>query len=200
MNHGIRTLGRDPAFAATIVVVLSVGIGATSAIFSTVQATLVRTLPFPDPSRLVKIGTTPPAPSRSATLPVSPADFIDWRDGNAAFDALAAYQGRISDLTGQGRPVALDAVAASSDLFRVLRVRPLLGRAFVPEDDWPGAAPVAILSYGLWRTRFAADRGILGREIALDGEQYVIVGVMGDLRCPVWGPTAAQIWIPLAWT
>jgi putative ABC transport system permease protein len=201
VKPGLRVFTRSPAFAATVVVVLALGIGANAAIFSIVQALLVRTLPFPDAARLVKIASVPPGPGPAgAVAPVSPADFIDWHDRNGAFWALSAYRGRVLNLTGGDRPEALTAVAATSELFTVLQARPELGRVFVPEDDGPGAIPVAILSRRLWQTRFAADPGILGREIVLDGIGHVVVGVMPELRCPFWAPAAAQVWTPLRWS
>jgi putative ABC transport system permease protein len=201
MKRTFRVFTRNPTYAATVVLVLALGIGANSAIFSIVQTTLVRTLPFPDPARLVKVSSVPPAPASPTTAStVSPADFIDWHARTGTFGALAAYQGRVLNLTGGDRPEALTAVAASADLFAVLQVRPLLGRVFVPEDDRPGALPVTILSERLWQTRFGADPRILGHPIVLDGVSHVVIGVMSDLHCSVWAPAAAQLWTALAWS
>ena len=198
-RHGIRLLLKNPAFSIAAVLILGLGIGANTAIFSVVNAVLLRPLPFPDSSRIMRVWHTPPAQQFSgmAIFSVSPANYCDWRDQNHVFERMSITQYRRLNLTGQGEPDALEGVSVSADFFSVLGVQPALGRAFRPEDDEPGNANVAMMSDGIWRTRFGADRTIVGRTISLDRTPYTVVGI---LPRGVELPADAQVWVPLGWT
>jgi len=195
LRHGLRILLRNPGFAATAVLLLALGIGANTAIFSVVNAVLLRPLPYQDSSRIMQIWHVPPAKSfPGLTLfSVSPANYLDWQSQNHSFDAMAAYGGARLNVGGKGRPEAILAAPVAPDFFSILRVRPVLGRSFTPDDDRPGQGHVVILGNTLWRDHFASDPGIVGRNIILDGESYNVVGVMPpNFRFP-W---SSQVWIP----
>jgi len=199
MRFSLRTLRRNQAFSAGAIVVLALGIGANTAIFSVVNAVLLRPLPFDDPSRIMQVWHVPPAKSfpGMTKFSVSPANYLDWRSQSSSFEQMAAYGFRSFTVGGKERPEAIQAAAVASDFFALLRVAPLLGRTFTPDEDRPGEGHVVVLGYNFWRDHFASDRNILGRGILLDGETYSVVGVMPEtFRFPNWG----KIWIPLAWT
>ena len=199
LRFSVRTLRRSPAFSAAAIVVLALGIGANTAIFSVVNAILLRPLPFDEPSRIMQVWHVPPAKSfpGMTLFSVSPANYLDWRSQSSSFEQMAAYGFRSFTVGGKERPEALQAAAVASDFFPLLRVAPLLGRTFTPDEDRPGEGHVVVLGYNFWRDHFASDRNIVGRNILLDGENYSVVGVMPEtFRFPSW----AKIWIPLAWT
>jgi len=199
MRFSLRTLRRNQAFSAGAIVVLALGIGANTAIFSVVNAVLLRPLPFDDPSRIMQVWHVPPAKSfpGMTKFSVSPANYLDWRSQSSSFEQMAAYGFRSFTVGGKERPEAIQAAAVASDFFALLRVAPVLGRTFTPDEDRPGEGHVVVLGYNFWRDYFASDRNIVGRGILLDGETYSVVGVMPEtFRFPSWG----KIWIPLAWT
>ena len=199
VRHGIRLLVKTPAFSIPAVLILGLGIGANTAIFSVVNAVLLRPLPFPDSSRIMRVWHTPPAQQFSGMkiFAVSPANYFDWRDQNHAFERMSIYRYRRLNITGQGEPDALVAAGVSTDFFGVLGVQPALGRAFRAGDDEPGNANVVILSDAVWRTRFGSDPAIVGKTISLDHNPYTVVGV---LRPTGEFPAYAQVWVPLGWT
>ena len=199
MRFSLRTLCRNQAFSAAAIVVLALGIGANTAIFSVVHAVLLRPLPFDDPSNIMQVWHVPPAKSfpGMTMFSVSPANYLDWQSQSSSFEQMAAYGFRSFTVGGKERPEAIQAAAVASDFFALLRVAPLLGRTFTPDEDRPGEGHVVVLGYNFWRDHFASDRNILGRGILLDGETYSVVGVMPEtFRFPSWG----KIWVPLAWT
>jgi putative ABC transport system permease protein len=199
LRFSLRILRLNPAFSAAAIVVLALGIGANTAIFSVVNAVILRPLPFEDSSRIVQVWHVPPAKSfpGMTMFSVSPANYLDWRKQSSSFEQMAAYGFRSFTIGGKERPEAIQAAAVASDFFAALRVAPLLGRAFTPDEDRPGEGHVVVLGYNFWRDHFASDRNVAGRNILLDGEPYSVVGVMPEtFRFPVW----AKIWIPLAWT
>jgi len=199
MRFSLRTLRRNRAFSAGAIVVLALGIGANTAIFSVINAVLLRPLPFDDPSRIMQVWHVPPAKSfpGMTKFSVSPANYLDWRSQSSSFEQMAAYGFRSFTVGGKERPEAIQAAAVASDFFALLRVAPVLGRTFTPDEDRPGEGHVVVLGYNFWRDHFASDRNIVGRGILLDGETYSVVGVMPEtFRFPSWG----KIWIPLAWT
>jgi len=198
-RFSLRILRRNPGFSAAAIVVLALGIGANTAIFSVVNAVLLRPLPFDDSSRIMQVWHTPPAQSFPGLtwFSVSPANYLDWRSQSSSFEQMAAYGFRSFTVGGKERPEAIQAAAVASDFFPLLRVQPLLGRTFAPDEDRPGQGHVVVLSYNFWGDHFASDRNVVGRTILLDGENYSIVGVMPEtFRFPSWG----KIWVPLAWT
>src|SRR5919205_3538904 len=155
LRYGARTLVKNPGFTAVAVFALALGIGANSAIFSVVNTVLLRPLPYKDPGRLVMVwekGNADEFPINST----SAANFIDWRDQNRVFEGVAVMRRASFNLTGVGEPVRVDGRRVSANMFRLLGVEPQLGRAFLPEEDAPGAAAVVILSHGLWQRRFGS--------------------------------------------
>jgi putative ABC transport system permease protein len=199
LRHGLRLLLRNPGFSATAVLLLALGIGANTAIFSVVNAVLLRPLPYQDSSRIMQIWHVPPAKSfPGLTLfAVSPANYLDWRSQSHSFEAMAAYGGGRFNVGSKERPQAIQGAAVFSDFFSILRVHPVLGRTFLPDDDRPGQGHVVILGNTLWRDHFGGDPGIVGRDIILNGQSYNVIGVMPPkFKFPSW----AQLWVPLAWT
>lgn len=195
VRYGARLLRRNPVFAATVVVVLAIGIGANAAMFSLIHSVLMRPLPFPDADRLVFAYNT--VPSRGWLNSVSsPVDVAEMRGQNRSFDRLAGLYTRPRNLTGGGEPEQVRMMAASYDLLDVFQARPLLGRPFLLGEDQWGRHRVALLSEGLWKRRFGADPDIVGRTIQLNGEPYVVVGVM-PASFGVPGFTA-QVWVPMS--
>ncbi|HEV2193971.1 MAG TPA: ABC transporter permease [Candidatus Acidoferrum sp.] len=199
LRFSLRLLRRNPGFSAAAIVVLALGIGANTAIFSVVNAVLLRPLPFDDPSRIMQVWHVPPPKSfpGMTMFSVSPANYLDWQSQSSSFEQMAAYGFRSFTVGGSDRPEAIQAGTVASDFFPLLRVQPLLGRTFTADEDRPGQGHVVILGYNLWRDHFASDRNIVGRNILLDGETYSVVGVMPEnFRFPSW----AKLWVPLAWT
>jgi len=204
-RYSLRMLAKNPGFSAMAILTLALGVGANTAIFSVVNAVLLRPLPFEEPDRLVQIWHTPPQASFPGipTFTVSPANFLDWRSRSHAFEGMSAYGFGRYTLTGTGHPEAVRMVAATSGFFSILRAKPLLGRTFLEEEDSPGRDHEVILSYNLWRSRFAADRNVLGKNIALNEQAFTVVGVMGaNFEFPIsTDPDARpQMWKPLGWT
>ena len=198
-RYALRQLRKSPAFAAVAVLTLALGIGANTAIFSVVDGVLLKPLPYQEPSKLVRVWHVPPAKSFPGIpiFSVSAANFIDWQSQNHVFEQMTIFSYRSFTTTGSDKPQQLDACAVSSTFFSLLGVEPLLGRALLPEEDQQGKANVVVLSYGLWRERFASNPGIVGQNISLDGQNFLVAGVMPrDFRVPEF----AQLWTPMAWT
>ena len=198
MRFIIRQLRKSPGFAVTTILTMALGIGATTAIFSLLNAVLLRPLPFPEPERLMwaqEADIEPGAPANAA-MPLSYPDFFDWR-ARCHSAAMASYRNNRLTLTGSGEPQQLEGEVVSAEFFRVLGARPVLGRDFVSADEQPGTR-VAILSYALWQSKFNGRRDVLGRAITLDGRGQVVVGVMpAGFVFPVRNPAPA-LWITLA--
>ncbi|HXB25872.1 MAG TPA: ABC transporter permease [Gemmatimonadaceae bacterium] len=188
LRLSIRRLLRSPGFALVAVTTLALGIGANTSIFSVVDAALIRPLPYPTADRVVRIHS----PSVKGPSTVSPPDFLDWRAANTVFDGMGAYSEGSYALTGNGVAEELDAAGVTQDFFQVLRRTPALGRTFAADDEVPGVH-VVVLSDGLWRRRFGADSGCIGRSIVLDAVPYTVIGVMPpDFEYPagdvLWTP------------
>jgi putative ABC transport system permease protein len=199
LNFALRLLRKSPGFAFIAILIMALGIGANTAIFSVVHAVLLEPLPFRDADSLVQIWHTPPQKSfpGMTRFSVSPANFLDWQKQNHVFDRMAIYGGAGYDLTGAGKPEAVRASTVSPDFFSVLGVEPLHGRVFLPEENDPGRNHEVILSYKYWQTHYASDPNAVGKSINLDGEPHTIVGVMGPKMVK---PGFAQLWVPLALT
>ncbi len=198
VRYALRTLRSAPGFTAVAVVILALGIGANTAIFSLVSATVLRPLPFPDPDRLVMVFDDFRPVGGPERAEPSLADYRDWRDHSASFDALAAYLPVSYNLTGGGEPERLAGARVTTNLFGALGLQPVLGRVFSGDDEGPDALPVAVVSTALWQRRFGADPGLIGRTITLDGLQRTVVGVVPpDFRYPT--PDIA-VWVPAAFT
>ena len=191
---GLRLLRRAPGFAATCVLIVALGVGATTTIFSVTYGVLLRPLPYPDAERLVALWSWPP--NATQRLRVNPADQRELRSSNRVFEDIAlANAPQNFNLIGSGEPERLVAARLSSNLLSVLRISPVLGRAFTPQEEQTGNDRVVLLGDGLWRRRFGADSSIVGRTINLSGNQYEVVGVMpSDFRFP---EREHQLWIPL---
>ena len=200
LRFAVRTLRKAPAFTAAAVLTLALGIGANSAIFSVVNAVLLRPLPYPDPDRLVVVWGTYPEFGRTAT---SLPDFRDWRASATSFAQMAARHGTIFNLTSAGEPVQLSADRVTANFFPTLGVQPALGRGFLPEEELGSENRVVVLSHGLWQRQFGGDRGIVGTTIQLSGNPHTVIGVAPagfhfwrdvDLWAPAWvdNPNASR--------
>ncbi len=198
LRFGLRMLRKNPGFTTVAILTLALGIGANTAIFSVVDAVLLRPLPYKDPARL--LWTTlqfPKADMHSSFVP-HPTYFA-WRDQNDVFSGIAATNlGRTFTLTGAGIPERIRGMGVSANCFSVLGVDLARGRSFTPEEDRQGGRRAAILSYGLWRSRYAGNSRILGRPITLDDADYAIVGVLpASFTFPTSG-RQPQVFVPLA--
>ena len=166
---------RDPGFAAVAISVMAIGIGANTAMFSLVDAVLLKPLPFANPDRIVRVMEAPTPTSRNG---IATLNFLDWKRLSTSFEALSATRGLSVALTGQGEPARLGGLLVSSDYFDVFGVKPLAGRTFRRDEDQPGASPVVVLSHATWQTRFGGDPSILNRDVMLDGEPHQVVGIL----------------------
>jgi len=176
LHFGLCMLRKNPGFTAIAVLTLALGIGANTAIFSVVNAVLIRPLPYRDPGRLVYISEYWPHESNVKTVP-SP-DFANWSEHDQLFDGVAAYGGGAElNLTSMGEPERVQGARITADFFSLLGVRPVLGRSFLSEEDRPGGRSVVLLSYELWQRRFGSDARIVGSSVQLDGEPYTVVGI-----------------------
>lgn len=195
IRYGARMLIKQPAFTIVAVLTLALGIGANTAIFSVVNAVLLRPLPFPNPDRLVMINTINLA--RGITnFGTSTPDFLAWRERNHSFEKIAAFSSMSFNISGRSEPERVTGAQASADVFTVLGVMPSQGRIFTPEEEIFGRHHVVILSDALWKGRFAADPSIVGQSMMLNGEPFTIIGVMPrsfqfpDQRIALWAPLA----------
>jgi putative ABC transport system permease protein len=175
LRYAFRSLIKTPGFTLVTVLVLGLGIGANTAVFSVVNAVLLQPLPVDDPDRLAVIWSNY---ANSTKGLVTPDDYRDIRDHNRSFQTLAAYTGLSTTLTGKEGAEMIRLSIVTSNLFTTLGARPALGRAFSTAEDEPGQPHTAILSYGLWQRRFGGDAGILGRAIEESGTAITVVGVM----------------------
>jgi len=190
VRFAARALRRSAGFTAVAVVTLALGIGATTAIFTVVNAVLLRPLPYPAPARLVALWQ---ASERSPRAPVSVPNFRDWRVGSRSFAAMATYRGGTTTVLGGAEPTRVDAYLVSGDFFRVFGVRALRGRTFLAEDARTGAGPVAVVSEGFWRRSLGADPNLTARRLQLHGMTFTLVGVMPSrFRFP----EGADVWVP----
>ncbi len=195
LRTATRKLRRKPAFTLLAVLTLALGIGANAAIFSVVNAVLLRPLPYPDSERLVGVWHTAPGLG-IPQFEHSDATYLLYRRANRVFDELGIYRQGTVNLTGGETPERLDSAAVSASVLPVLGTAPALGRGFRETEEQPGAEPVAILSHDLWQRRFGAEREVLGRTIRVDGVARTIVGVMpAGFRFPA---PETRLWLPLA--
>ena len=194
LRFGVRSLVRNPLPTGLALIILTLGIGANTAIFSVISGVLLEPLPYPQPERLILAIDS--APRRGfPRFASSPLNFRDWREQNRSFATLDAFNADHFNLTGAARPVAVRGGAVSGGFFRTLGIEPLHGRFFRAEDDRPGAEPVAVVSYDLWHSAFGADRGLVGRRIQVDGRNTTVIGIAPP---GLSFPRAAAIWLPLA--
>src|SRR5499427_116158 len=196
VRFAFRMLRKSPGFTAVALLTLALGIGANTSIFSVVSAVMLRPLPYANPGQLIFVPEAKPEAGISG-LGMSYPTFVELRDGNRVFSAIAGLGGHALVLTGYGEPSEVSTVVVTSEFFTVLAAQPLLGRVFISEDGQRGAAPVVVLSEILWRNRFGADPGIVGRSITLDMRPYNVIGIMpASFHTPFLNQTN-QVWIPL---
>jgi putative ABC transport system permease protein len=199
LRFGQRMLRKAPGFTLVAVLTLALGIGANAAIFSYIDAWFIKPLPYPQSDRLVIFETQDKKHGWTSGGVTSAADFFDFQKQNTLFEQTVAWGGASLNLTGDGLPELIDGGRVSWNFFDTLGAKPILGRTFTADDDRSGAPHVAILSQGLWQGRYAGDPKIIGRNIAIGGEAYTVVGVMpGTFQFPLMG--IANLWTPLALT
>lgn len=191
LQYAARMLWKNPVMTFVAIIALGLGVGANTAIFSVVNAVILRPLPYEDPDRLVRLSEhSPQVPQMSISYP----NFLDWREQNQVFSGLAATQFRSLNLIGVDEPERLSGRAVSADFFDVLGVKPVAGRSFSADEDRPGANRVAIISHGLWQRRFGSEPEILGRQLNLSGDSYTVIGVLPETYR--FG-TATDIFVPI---
>src|SRR5580693_5280988 len=205
VRYGVRTMRRAPGFTLTAVLALALGIGANTAIFSVVNAVLLRPLPYDRPDRLMQVWHTPPQKSFPGMpiFTVSPANFLDWRAQNHSYEGMAAYGFGRYTITGSGHPETLHVVAATNGLLSILHAQPLLGRGFLDGEYEAGHEHEVLLSYGLWRSYFAGNPEVVGKNIQLNAQTFTVVGVtVQEIDFPISSnpDDRAQMWKPMAWT
>ena len=195
-RYGVRSLRKRPSLTILAVLTLALGIGANTAMFSVINAVLLRPLPFHQPERLVWMNESGP---EVANRWLSYPNFLDWQARSASFEAMSTFRGWSMTMMGTDEPLDLNSRLVGADYFRVMGVNPLLGRSFSSEDDRPDASPVTILSYSFWQSQFAGDQNIVGKGITLDGRAHTVIGVMPQSFThagppPLWLPIGAQNW------
>jgi putative ABC transport system permease protein len=197
LRYASRQLRNNPGFTVVTILVLALAIGANAAVFSVINAVLLRPLPFPDPGRLVQIWETNASRGRVQEV-VSPYNFVDWQKQCASMPEMAVYEYESLALTTRGAPERMDVALVSSRFFRVFQTEPQLGRTFSPQDDRPDSRSV-VISYRVWRRQFNSDPNIVGKPITLDGEPFTVIGVMpAGFRFPalgtdLWGTPAFDL-------
>src|SRR5215204_617041 len=180
IRYGIRMLAKTPAFTLLAVVTLALGIGANTAIFSVVNAVLLRSLPYPDANELASVFVTSGRDGSESRYPLAPASYLNLKANASSFRDVAALsnKGWPANLTHDGDAERLQGYQVSANLFSVLGVNPELGRTFVADEDQPGSNHVVVLSHDLWQRRFGGDRSVLGRSLTLNAETFKVIGVM----------------------
>jgi putative ABC transport system permease protein len=192
LRHGVRTLLRQPGFTVVAVITLALGIGANTAIFSLVNAVLLRALPFQNPERLVSVGK---AAGEGGLPGLAGFQYLAWKEKSTTFDGVAAYSDNNFNLIGNGEPERISCAQVTASLFPTLGVPPLVGRTFLPEEDRPGQNQVAVVSESFWQRRYGRDASLVGNTIQLNEKLYTVVGIMpASFRYP----GDFEIWLPLA--
>ena len=195
IRYGVRVLAKSPGFTLVAVVALALGIGANTAIFSVINAVLLRPLPYPEAERVVTLWRSD-VRKPDDKQPNAAPDFADWREGNKVFDAMSAYHYQSFTLTGADKPERVGGARVTADFTSVLGVNPASGRAFLPQEDQPGGGRVALISDRLRQRRFKSDPQVLGETLLLNGEPHTIIGVMPpDFGFP---SSSVEVWTPAA--
>ncbi|MBI3693774.1 MAG: ABC transporter permease, partial [Acidobacteria bacterium] len=193
LRYGWRMLAKNPGFTAVAVAALALGIGANSAIFTVVNAVLLRPLRYKAPERLIWVWQKPPWGVRNLA---SGPDFLDWGEQNQVFEHLAAAHGQIFNITGIEKPERVLGAGVSASFFPLLGVEPLLGRAFTTQEDRPGGERVVLLSYGLWQRAFGGDATLVGKTLALNSQSHTVIGILPpDFE---FLTREFEVWTPLA--
>jgi len=196
LRYAARILRKSPAFTAAAVLTLALSIGANTAIFSVVNAVLLRPLPFRNPDRLVMVWEDLAFMGFPQNTP-APANFVDWKYRNHVFEDMAAMHGNLMNLTGDGQPEEVEVKIVTANFFPLMGIRPVVGRTFLPEEDRAGGPRVILLSRGLWVRRYGANPQIVSKTIQLSGEKYTVIGVLPpgfDFPDPV------DVWVPMAFS
>ncbi len=197
IRYAARMTLKSPGFTAVAVIALALGIGASSAIFSVVNAVLLRPLPYPEPEQVMIVSESR-RNNPAAFSTVSPADFFDWRSQNEVFTELAAYSFTDFNFKEGDKPERVAGVQVSPGFFEALNVTPMLGRTFTADEEKAGQDRVVILSHGFWQRRFGADPAVLGKTLSIESQTFTVIGVLGrDFSFPV-EPTDPQLWTPLS--
>src|SRR5215475_4102158 len=196
LRYGARMLGKNPGFTVVAALTLALGIGANTAIFSVVNAVLLRPLPYPEARQLALISENFSQSGLNRIL-VSPPEYLDYRDRSRSFSQVAAYRRQSFTLTGAGEAEMLRGTVCSTNLFETLGVRPALGRAFLPGEDRPGGNQVVALSHDLWQRRFGADPHVVGQKLTLND---IVVEVVDVMPPGIQFPPLTDIWSPIAFT
>ncbi len=198
LHYSLRRLTKSPAFAAIVVLTLGLGIGANTAIFSAVNAILLRPLPYHEPGELVTIQHD--YPSLDLKAPVSATGFRDYQESGRSFESMGVQTGWAANLTGVGDPVRLQGSQVTGRYFSTLQVPAMLGRTIQPGEDSVGREHVVVLSYALWQRLFGSDPGVVGRSLSLNGETYQVIGVMPrefldffNRNVEIWRPVVFQM-------
>jgi putative ABC transport system permease protein len=193
LRYGARMFSKAPGFSTVAVLTLALGIGANSAIFSFVDAAMLKPLPYEHPERILQIWEKPPGGGNNV---VSAMNFLDWQRQTTSVEAMSASTGGPLTLTGQGEPVLLRTGRVSAGYFDVFAVKPFLGRTFAPDEDTPGKEHVVVLSHRVWASQFGSDPRIVGKSLTLNGEPYTVIGVMPARSA--FDRSFNQLWRPLA--
>ena len=198
IRFGVRALVHSPVFSVVTVLSLALGIGANTAIFSVVNALLLRPLPFPESERIVHVWHTPPQQSFPGLdrFSVSPANYLDWKAQSSTFEQIAVYTYSGFSLSTSNDPLPLIGAAVSSDFFSVLRTNVMQGRTFTPDEERPGRDQVAVISHGLWQRAFGANPNMIGQTLTINSRSFTVVGIM---PAGFQFPREAELWVPLAW-
>ena len=195
LRYGARMLWKNPGTTFVIVVALALGVGANTAIFSVVNAVLLRPLPFENPDQLMVVWETNPARGVQQGTP-SPPDFREWRDRSQSFEQMAAFYEEDYNVSGSGDPERLTGAVVSTNFFSTLKINPALGRTFLPDEEQFGAHRVAVLSHGLWQRRFGANPQLIGQTITLNNQPHTVIGIappefqLAGVRAELWTPMA----------
>jgi len=195
---GVRALVHSPVFTVVTVLLLALGIGANTAIFSVVNGLLLRPLPYPESEQIVDVWHTPPQQSFPGLdrFTVSPANYLDWKAQSTAFEQMAVYTDTRLSLSTSNDPLSLIGAVVSSEFFSVLRSNAMQGRTFTPDEERPGRDQVVVIGHGLWQRAFGANANIIGQTLTLNSRSFTVVGIM---PAGFEFPREAELWIPLAW-
>ncbi|MEY2542889.1 MAG: hypothetical protein QOE81_350, partial [Verrucomicrobiota bacterium] len=201
LRHSLRSLLKQPLFSGIVVLTFALGIGANSAVFSVVNAVMLRPLPFPQPQNLAMLllydmhsGAAEINEDQTCSYP----DFADWRSQNRVFEQMAVYTNNsVTTLTDGGEATHVQGEAVSANLFSILRVQPILGRGFLPKEDEPGNR-VVILNHAFWQRRFAGDPGIVGKALTFNGEKFEVIGVMPERFEFPLGKFSPEVWTTMS--
>lgn len=196
IRYGLRSLLKHRTLTALAIVTLALGIGANTAMFSVINAVLLRPLPYVEPERLVWMNESG---NEVGDRWLSYPNFLDWRERSKSFEAMSTFRGWSTTLTGADQPLHLNARMVTADYFKVMRVTPLMGHAFITDDEKPGANPVTVLSHRFWQSQFAGNKDIVGKTVMLDDRAYTVIGVMPQSFAhqgppPIWVPINPQKW------